>query len=261
MLVTRIENSTITDNSAPSDMGSGVAIYRVCATTRFSSSIIAGNANTNVDSLGRNWLISEGYNLVGAGRTTGAFNQSGYQSGVSNPGLRLLALNAPGSTPTHALKPTSPALNAIPPTTNSCGTTVATDQRGVMRPQGSGCDIGAFELKAEPDPNNERCTISGTKGDDELEGTSHSDVICGLGGNDGIAGHGEADIVRGGPGDDGIKVGSGADQLFGEEGADGLDAVDDVRRNDSLNGGGGTDACRGDRGDTKTGCEASQLEG
>ena len=41
----------------------------------------------------------------------------------------------------------SPAINAIPKATNGCGTEVKTDQRGVKRPQGSGCDTGAFEKK------------------------------------------------------------------------------------------------------------------
>jgi predicted outer membrane repeat protein len=47
---------------------------------------------------------------------------------------------------TQALLDDSPAIDAIP--VASC-TTPGTDQRGVERPQGAGCDIGAFE--AEPD--------------------------------------------------------------------------------------------------------------
>ena len=46
-----------------------------------------------------------------------------------------------GFTPTFALKATSPAVNK-----GSCVT--ATDQRGVARPQGPACDIGAFEREA-----------------------------------------------------------------------------------------------------------------
>lgn len=58
-----------------------------------------------------------------------------------------LALNAPGTTPTHALLPGSPALDIIPRGVNGCGTEFITDQRGVTRAQGSGCDAGAFELE------------------------------------------------------------------------------------------------------------------
>lgn len=51
-----------------------------------------------------------------------------------------------GPTQTIALEPGSPAIDAIPPTVNDCKTTITTDQRGVSRPQGAGCDIGAFEF-------------------------------------------------------------------------------------------------------------------
>lgn len=44
---------------------------------------------------------------------------------------------------THALLPGSPAIDAIP--AGEC--LVGTDQRGVSRPQGAGCDIGAYELQ------------------------------------------------------------------------------------------------------------------
>lgn len=59
-----------------------------------------------------------------------------------------------GPTQTIALLPTSPAVDAIP--LSSCtaldGTPVATDQRGLPRPQGSACDIGAFEYLAITGP-------------------------------------------------------------------------------------------------------------
>jgi hypothetical protein len=48
-----------------------------------------------------------------------------------------------GPTPTIALLPTSPAVDAINPSSDC---SVTTDQRGVTRPQGAFCDIGAFEL-------------------------------------------------------------------------------------------------------------------
>ena len=50
-----------------------------------------------------------------------------------------------GPTKTIALLPTSPALDAVDPA--ACP---AADQRGVPRPQGAGCDVGAFERLAAP---------------------------------------------------------------------------------------------------------------
>ena len=58
----------------------------------------------------------------------------------NNPGLAPLANNG-GLTQTHALLCGSPAIDAGDP-----NNIVATDQRGIARPQGSGVDIGAFEL-------------------------------------------------------------------------------------------------------------------
>ena len=47
-----------------------------------------------------------------------------------------------GPTLTHALLAGSPAIDAA-----DAGVCPATDQRGVARPQGAGCDVGAFELE------------------------------------------------------------------------------------------------------------------
>jgi hypothetical protein len=59
-----------------------------------------------------------------------------------SPLLLSLVLNEPGTTATHALIGVSPAIDAG----NCSGGTVAQDQRGVLRPQGDGCDIGAYEF-------------------------------------------------------------------------------------------------------------------
>jgi hypothetical protein len=57
-----------------------------------------------------------------------------------DPRLADLADNGSGI-PIHELLPGSPAIDAIP--ADEC--TVETDQRGVLRPQAAGCDIGAVE--------------------------------------------------------------------------------------------------------------------
>ncbi len=67
--------------------------------------------------------------------------------------------NNGGNTDTLAPEPDSPAVNAIP-TTDTVLCTSA-DQRGIVRPQGSGCDIGAVELaSAEPPPPPPSCVCA-----------------------------------------------------------------------------------------------------
>lgn len=73
---------------------------------------------------------------------------------AGGPGLAPLADNgAPSgySTQTHLPLPGSPALNAIAAGVDGCGSNPITDQRGITRPQGSGCDIGSVEVEVVVD--------------------------------------------------------------------------------------------------------------
>jgi hypothetical protein len=172
--LTVIKNSTITKNFAPEGKGSGVASRGseefASAETEVLSSIISENTNTDVDFLTNfgtptNTFLSRGYNLIGDGNATGAFNQTGDQTGVDDPGLGALADNG-GPTQTHALLTGSPAIDAGPPTD---GDPIAcpppsTDQRGISRPQGNACDIGSFEVQGvsnqPPDAKDDSATTN-----------------------------------------------------------------------------------------------------
>src|SRR5262249_28650844 len=61
-----------------------------------------------------------------------------------------LQLNAPGTTATHALLTGSIAIDKALDCTDlsTPAQPVLTDQRGVSRPQGAACDVGAFEAQA-----------------------------------------------------------------------------------------------------------------
>jgi hypothetical protein len=71
------------------------------------------------------------------------FGTADHSLSDTNPLLEELADNG-GPTETMALQPGSPAIDAAD--SSACP---ATDQRGVSRPQGAGCDIGAVEAEAE----------------------------------------------------------------------------------------------------------------
>ena len=95
-------------------------------------------------------FTSQGYNLSDDATCASSFTQTGDLN--STPaGLYNILQNNGGPTQTIALFSTSPAVDAIPVSpinycTDTNGNPVTTDQRGVARPQGPACDIGAFEL-------------------------------------------------------------------------------------------------------------------
>jgi beta-lactam-binding protein with PASTA domain len=92
---------------------------------------------------------SDGYNIDDDG--TCNLTQPTDQSNVANAGTYLGPLqNNGGPTRTIALLPGSSAIDAIPASacTDVSGKPLATDQRGIGRPVGAGCDIGAYEVAA-----------------------------------------------------------------------------------------------------------------
>ena len=139
-----LTNSTITGNVA--DTGSGGGIRHVSGTAELDNAIIAENtAATGPDCSGT--LTSLGYNLIGDDTDCGFAPVTGDLVNV-DPLLAPLQDNG-GPSFTHALLPGSPAINHIP--VEDCE--VTTDQRGVARPQGAACDIGAFEFRVPGDAN------------------------------------------------------------------------------------------------------------
>ncbi len=99
----------------------------------------------SADCLTLGTLTGFGRNLVGAG--TGCSPSGGTTLTSTTPTLDLdlnLADNG-GPNLTHALPPGSQAIDAAPDCTDLAHNAILTDQRGLWRPQGANCDIGAFE--------------------------------------------------------------------------------------------------------------------
>ncbi len=112
------------------------------------NNLMAGNSAPQHPDVAGN-LTSKGYNLIQD--ASGAHLQSSDLTGISLAALKIdrsLQLNGSTTTKTHALLPGSPAIDVIP--LASCqikvnDVLITTDQRGIKRPQGPECDIGAFE--------------------------------------------------------------------------------------------------------------------
>lgn len=236
--------------------------------------------------LGTGTVITDNFNIFGQDGNAGVI---GFSPGAKDiiPSVPLSAIVDPllasngGPTQTHALIAGSPAMDAV--TAAGCP---ATDQRGIGRPQGTACDIGAFELAiASPSIlcSGASITIFGTTGNDDITGTPGRDVIHGLAGNDTLRGLGGDDVICGGIGNDTLVGGDGQDVLAGNDGADrlfggtgndrlagnsgrdelfggsGADLLFGGAGDDVLNGGADTDRCNGEAGvgDSAAFCETT----
>ena len=135
-------NSTFTNNTSAG--GNAGAISNNGAVT-LKNTLMSGVNNCS------GGISDGGYNLDSG--TSCHFSATGSQSNVANAKLGPLA-DYGGPTQTIALLSGSPALDAIPVAKctdlSNPPVAVTTDQRGVARPQNSGCDIGAFEVIAPP---------------------------------------------------------------------------------------------------------------
>jgi CSLREA domain-containing protein len=150
-------NSTVSGNSSSSGaafatevLGQTTLLNTIVANSR--SGVFPGNCAGSVTTDG-------GYNIEDG--TTCGFTAPTSHSNM-DPQLDPAGLVPNGGpTATIALLSGSPAIDVIPPGTNACGTGVTTDQRGVTRPFGAGCDVGAYEADYRgflPPINNVRTT-------------------------------------------------------------------------------------------------------
>ncbi len=128
--IVELKNVTVTLNSS----GHGAGLYNGAGTIKATNTILADNNGGNCEGT----ITSLGHNLDN--RTTCGFAGPG---DISNLNAILGPLqNNGGSTKTHALANNSPALEA-----GDDAACQLTDQRGITRPQGMHCDMGAFETE------------------------------------------------------------------------------------------------------------------
>ena len=265
-----LANATVSGNSAPDGGGIWWRDLPSDDSMEVAGLLVAGN--TGGDCAGSDGFESLGGNADGDG--TCGFTAASDKT-VGDPKLAPLADNG-GPTPTRALLPGSPALDAW-----SCVAgryTFTVDQRGAERPQGAGCDYGSFELgeccpafavprfgPADPPPPPDR-----TGGDDKpgngppagspgngqpggnppgpapqpgpcgirLLGTTGPDRLFGDNLRNEIAGRAGADTILGLGGDDCLFGNAGNDVLKGGAGADRLEGGSGK---DRLVGGAGND--------------------
>ena len=132
-----IVHSTLFNNRGPSG-GANLLTFGgpiVLRNSIIANNLLSGNCFGNP-------FINSGHNLQFPNATCGSTIP------VADPLLGPLQDNG-GPTLTHALLSGSPAIGAVP--VANCSE-APTDQRGVMRPQGPACDIGAFEVVVNQSP-------------------------------------------------------------------------------------------------------------
>jgi CSLREA domain-containing protein len=130
-----VTNSTVSGNTG---FGAGGICNFGSATVILKNTIVANNTGGNCAGA----IVNAGYNLD-SGSTCG-FGSNNFSMSNTNPKLSSLANNG-GPTQTMALLAGSPAIDTGNASFCSSSPVNGVDQRGVTRPKGAGCDIGAYE--------------------------------------------------------------------------------------------------------------------
>jgi hypothetical protein len=135
--VMNIVNSTIASNTS-GRLGGGILTAGPATLVTVKNTIVAGNTLDNCDTtqLSGGTISSQGNNVSSDG-SCGFTKPTDKQN--TNPRLGSLQNNG-GPTDTRALLAGSPAVDA-----GADAGCPGTDQRGVKRPQGPRCDVGAYE--------------------------------------------------------------------------------------------------------------------
>ncbi|HZI83690.1 MAG TPA: choice-of-anchor Q domain-containing protein, partial [Casimicrobiaceae bacterium] len=124
--------------------GNAVGILSIGAVS-LKNTILSKNAQGNCATELGAAITSEDHNISDDTTCAAFLEQPNDFAPHTDPGLDNDLKDNGGPTKTLALTISSVAVDAVPPA--DCA--VSTDQRGVLRPQGTNCDIGAFE--ATPD--------------------------------------------------------------------------------------------------------------
>ncbi len=106
--------------------------------------------------------------------------------------------------------------------------------------------VGIADERPAPTCLGRPVTITGTSGDDRIEGTRGDDVILARGGDDRIDGDRGDDVICAGRGDDRVDGGDGDDEIDAGRGDDRVEGGDD---DDEIDGGRGDDRLEGDDGE------------
>jgi hypothetical protein len=139
-----IVNTTINGNTGASGQGAGVR-NAAKATLNFTNTIISGSTGGGADCLNSGTIGTNSHNLVQDGSCSPAVS--------GNPKLGPLQNNG-GPTFTHALLPTSPAIDAGDDSVLGDPLNLTTDQRGTGFPRKvcAHVDIGAYEANSGVPP-------------------------------------------------------------------------------------------------------------
>ena len=131
--------TTLSGNS--SQFGANLHSGAASTTMTVRESIVADGGGGGTNCSGTTAVVDGGYN-IDTGTSCG-FSTTNHSKSNTNPRSRPAGLQRRPDAD-HGAGVDSPAVNAMPVSVAGCSG--STDQRGVSRPQGAACDIGAYEL-------------------------------------------------------------------------------------------------------------------